>query len=215
MRSFAIVMGAMLLGGCAVKYSPAIPKTERIDSPAVGTVSKAQIGDHLLTKGVLVEREVLNLRQAVDGFYYDIHIGQYPKLGYLDGEQFFSPAGVVKNPIADPFQSLSVKDESPNQVCVVTIMAYRSCYDADFEIKSVTSAHEASFQQTLIYSGRVGNKINVGYREFSSNTARPAFNNDVEYDLSSSNRIGYKGAEIEVLEANNTGITYKVISTFK
>ena len=27
----------------------------------------------------------------------------------------------------------------------------------------------------------IGDKINVGYREFSNNTARPAFNNDVEY----------------------------------
>lgn len=214
MKIFLLV-AALLLSGCAVKYNPAIPKTERVDRPEIGQISKAQIGDHMLTKGVLVEQEALNLRQPVDGFLYDITQGVYPKLGQAESEQFFSSAGVTRSPLADPFQAVSVRDESPRQVCVVTVFSVRACYDADFSISTVTSAHEASFQQTLIYSGRVGNKINVGYREFSSNTARPAFNNDVEYDLTASNRIGYKGAEIEVLHADNTGITYKVISSFK
>ena len=71
-----------------------------------------------------------------------------------------------------------------------------------------------AFQQTLIYSGKVGDKINIGYREFSSNVARPAFNNDVEYDLKDSTTIGYKGALIEVLEATNQSIRYRVIRNF-
>ena len=71
-----------------------------------------------------------------------------------------------------------------------------------------------SFKQTLIYSGKVGNKINVGYREFSGSVARPAFNNNVEYDLSESLVIGYKGAQIEVLEATNQYIRYKVLRNF-
>ena len=74
---------------------------------------------------------------------------------------------------------------------------------------------QRSFQQTLIYSGRVGNKINIGYREFSNNAARLAYNNDVEYDLSLSKKIGYKGSLIEVIQADNTSITYKLIRNFK
>lgn len=72
-----------------------------------------------------------------------------------------------------------------------------------------------SFQQSLIYSGRIGDKINIGYREFANSQARPAFNNDVEYDFNSSNIIGYKGAEIEIIEATNQFIKYKVIRNFK
>ena len=45
-----------------------------------------------------------------------------------------------------------------------------------FEVKKVSSINSASFQQTLIYSGKVGNKINIGYRETSNDIARPAFN---------------------------------------
>ena len=56
--------------------------------------------------------------------------------------------------------------------------------------------------------------VTLGYREFSNDTARPAFNNDVDYDLKNTKIIGYKGARIEVIEANNQNITYKVLSNF-
>lgn len=41
----------------------------------------------------------------------------------------------------------------------------------------ITTKDTNSFQQTLIYNGKVGNKINIGYREFSGDLARPAFAN--------------------------------------
>jgi len=85
---------------------------------------------------------------------------------------------------------------------------------ADYEKKKYPVASPDSFQQTLIYSGKVGNKINIGYREFSGSLARPAFNNEVEYDLSESKVIGYKAARIEVIEATNQSIKYKVIQNF-
>jgi hypothetical protein len=44
--------------------------------------------------------------------------------------------------------------------------------------------------------------------------ARPAFNNDVEYDLNESKQIGYKGALLDVIDANNQNITYKVLKNF-
>ena len=44
--------------------------------------------------------------------------------------------------------------------------------------------------------------------------ARSAFNNDVEYDLNDSRQIGYKGALIDVLEADNQKIKYKVLKNF-
>ena len=64
------------------------------------------------------------------------------------------------------------------------------------------------------FSGKVGNKINIGYREFSSSMARPAFNNDVEYDLNESKTIGYNGELLEVIDANNQSIKYKVLKNF-
>jgi hypothetical protein len=110
-------------------------------------------------------------------------------------------------------QSKNQKKEDA-ELCIVTVFGESTCYEEEFEKEKQLSERRNSFQQTLIYSGRVGNKINIGYREFSNNNARPAFNNDVEYDLSSSNTIGYKGALIKVIKADNSTITYKLIQNF-
>ena len=85
---------------------------------------------------------------------------------------------------------------------------------AKAELSKRAISSENAFQQTLIYNGRVGDKINIGYREFYGSTARPAFNNNVEYDFSTSDTIAYRGARIKVIKADNTHITYELISNF-
>jgi hypothetical protein len=77
------------------------------------------------------------------------------------------------------------------------------------------SGQADSLQQTMIYNGKIGNRITMAYRELMNNLARPAFNNSVEYDISESNVVGYKGARLEILRATNTDITYRIISGFQ
>ena len=122
---------------------------------------------------------------------------------------------MTKNALSDPFNALSVAKQSNNEVCVITSYDQPVCYQGKFNKTTKISEHGNSFQQTLLYSGRVGDKLRISYREFSNNVARPAFNNDVEYDFSTSKTIAYKGAMIEVIDADNTSITYKVIRNFK
>ncbi len=105
--------------------------------------------------------------------------------------------------------------KSTPELCIVTAFNLAACNTVhDIERTKRPALTSDSFQQTLIYNGRVGSKINVGYREFSNNVARPAFNNSVEYDLNDSNLIAYKGAEMEVLEATNQYIKFKLIRNF-
>lgn len=73
---------------------------------------------------------------------------------------------------------------------------------------------DRDLQQTLIYSGRVGNRIRIDYRESSGSYARPAFSNEAEYDLSTSNEIAYRGARIKVIQANNQKIRYIILANF-
>lgn len=70
---------------------------------------------------------------------------------------------------------------------------------------------EGSFKRELVYSGVSQNTISILYREFKNDMARPAFSQELKYDLSQGTEIGYKGARFEVLKANNTGITYMVL----
>jgi len=77
-----------------------------------------------------------------------------------------------------------------------------------------TVVSEASFKQELIYNGRLGDGLKFIYREFSGDMARPAFTQDIQYDLKTSNIIGFKNVKLEVISATNTVIKYKVISNF-
>ena len=55
------------------------------------------------------------------------------------------------------------------------------------------------------------------FREFKDDMARPAFTQDIEYDLEKDGTsiIGFKGLRIEVLRATNIDITYKVLKDYK
>lgn len=67
-----------------------------------------------------------------------------------------------------------------------------------------------SFQRELVYSGVSKGVVTILYREFNGNTARPAFSQELHFDLGEGYEIGYKGARFKVTKANNVGITYQV-----
>ena len=77
-----------------------------------------------------------------------------------------------------------------------------------------TKVDQPGFSQELIYNGRVGDSIKFIYREFSENMARSAFTQEVQYDLGISNIVGFKGARLEIIEATNERLVYKVINHF-
>lgn len=70
------------------------------------------------------------------------------------------------------------------------------------------------FKQDFIYNGKVGNAIKFTYREYANDLARPAFTQDLQYDLKESDTIGFRGLRIEILSATNTKIQYKVLSYY-
>ncbi|MGE4500347.1 MAG: hypothetical protein AB7C96_08405 [Hydrogenovibrio sp.] len=215
MKSILILLTLILMAGCTtVRYNGTDTLIEKIDYPEVGKVVTVYIGDHMVQKGTITEENVLLVHKTIDGALYDIPAKKYPQVGYDEKQDFYSAVGVIKGGLSDPIQALALNKEEGAELCVISVFGGKACYKGEYERKKQLSEKGNSFQQTLIYSGRVGDKINISYREFSNNTARPAFNNDVEYDLSFSSTIGYKGALIEVIKADNSSITYKLIRNF-
>lgn len=212
--AFVFVITLIATGCTTVRYNGSETFVSEVDYPEIGRVVTAYVGDHLVQKGSIIEERVLVVRQKTGGALYTIPAKTYIQLGFNDVMDFYSADGVIRRGLADPIQALALGKAEGSKLCVVTTFGGRACYRGEYDRKKRLSEQGNSFQQTLIYSGRVGNKINVGYREYSNNTARPAFNNNVEYDLTSSNTIGYKGALIEVIEADNSKITYRLIRNF-
>ena len=77
------------------------------------------------------------------------------------------------------------------------------------------TTYEASgrdaFKRELVYAGVSQNTISILYREFQNDFARPAFSQELKYDLAQGNEIGFRGARFQVLKATNTSIRYKVL----
>lgn len=69
-----------------------------------------------------------------------------------------------------------------------------------------------SFKQELIYTGRSGSTIFISYREYRRDIARPAFYQDLRYDLEERDIIGFRDKRIRVLEATSEYIKFIVLN---
>jgi hypothetical protein len=224
LQTLSAAIFAVALGGCAVPQVNYQSVTTNISEPPLNSINEKQLGDELLRQGKYREHDAIVVQSNYKvGFAYTIHPGYFLKIGEDAETEHYRIGGageesgfVEKVAFADPFQSLMVK-KATNTLCVITAYNMTSCGDGNagaFEKVKKPIVTQDSVQRTLIYNGKVGSKINVGYREFSGSAARPAFSNSVEYDLSESMTVGYKGALLEILEATNRLIRYKVISNF-
>lgn len=191
--------------------------------PQLGTVTEVSVGEILLTQGEKRVAEAIELQSSA----YRPHNGTsnlYVKSAesdeydwYIDSNSsvFTDKGGLATNGITIK------KQKGSGYLCPFQITGggYSAGYNCYKEAKytmhdSYTITSINSFQRSLIYNGKSGSKINIAYREFSNSLARPAFSNNVEYDMSESNIIAYKGAELKILEYTNTKIKYEVIKNF-
>jgi hypothetical protein len=187
----------LAVSGCAVRMHPSVaPMT----FPVVGSVSTRNVGENLITHGqaqqiprLYIEDDTLIGETKILKGTYSYTAENTDRIKFMGGAR---PIYLYKK---------------VGKICIEKSV----CSDVKYSIEKVMGAAVAnSFQRTLLYNGKIGEKITIGYREFSGDIARPAFSNEVSYDLSDSTIIGYKGARIEVVKATNTEITYKVLSGF-
>lgn len=84
-------------------------------------------------------------------------------------------------------------------------------------IKQNVTYNEDSFKYQALYQGKIKDKIKISFREFYDNKARPAFTQDIEYQLNKNKPtiIGFKGLRIKVIKATNLNIKYTIINDYK
>jgi hypothetical protein len=219
----AIICMALSVSACASPQFNYQPETVEVSFPTLGEKTTVGVGETMVRQGKYVERDsVLFNQQITVGAIgtYTFAPGYYSQVGQDASSKFYLPersaegGQVTKGALTDPFQAIQIMNDDKS-ICGVSTLGGKVCTsEVSFNAMKRPNLESNGFQQSLIYSGRIGTRINIGYREFSNSTARPAFNNDVEYDLNEDNEIGYKGALIRVLDATNRGITYEVIKNF-
>lgn len=229
-KAFALLL-CPAIAACASVPNNYAPVTSQISEPELNKVHIATLGEQMLRQGTATLTEGVYLPQENNIGGFVLSPGFYPKSGEEKGKVFtgfdnrnngfgvgyVSLEGGLFGQVALP-RAIRF-DRAKQETCIMNPNAYgmvQPVCDTEYpyQFKKMPFRSLNDFQQTLIYSGRVGEKIKISYREFSNSMARDAFTNDAEYDLSQSNIIAYKGARVEVLEANNQEIKYRVISNF-
>ncbi len=220
----AMLSVVVLLAGCATPKYNYRPVAVDISEPALNAEVQRSVGEEMLKQGKYALVDVLNVEASTKPHWgVTVLPGLFRKTGADEEANYYDLGGrggesgaVEKSWVVDPLKALMVK-KSDRSICVITILNASACSDKEkdnYKEERRSVVYENSVQQTLIYSGRIGSRIRFGYREFSNNYARPAFSNDVEYDLLESRTIAYKGAMIEVIEATNQYIRYVVKRNF-
>lgn len=202
--------------------------------PEVGAHSRAAVGDSMVS----VARERIRVDLTVEpvtltGHWpseptltYSIELpgGTYQRVGMGDTGEYFKvgPIAVTwhyqgKKPYSEPFvaylyrsrRSLDLLWHYPGS----TEQYGSSTVKAKTERKeSVSGTVGPSFRRELVYTGRAGNTISLLYREFQNDMARPAFSQQLQYDIGADPIIGYKGARFRIFAADNTSISYEVLA---
>lgn len=83
--------------------------------------------------------------------------------------------------------------------------------NAEYEITDI--AMKSGFKKELLYNGFSNNTINLEYREFINNIARPAFYQNLKYEFNGKSiQIRYKDIIIKIFNVNNNEIKYSILN---
>jgi hypothetical protein len=210
MKKLILLLLVLSVAGCKTKPIQAAYSLQTF--PPVGTTETVGVGEQMLAQGDASTVDAIVLARDIMIGEVTVKQGTYPILSENEEYKQFHGVNIARAGRLSSRGKLFIfkKDEHGKTVCLGRTL----CTDVEYTMGKATTYSRARNQQTLLYSGKIGNRVTLGYREFVNETARPAFSNDVDYDLNESNVLGYKGARIEVIKATNTEITYKVISGF-
>ena len=200
-RLLVVVVIALCLSACATK----LPPEGDTSFPEINAATTTGIGEPVLIQkhGILAPLLAISEDQAIGEF-------MIPKGKYIFEDQNKEEISFGNVAVGRGKKEEVLLKKDNKQICVDKV-----CSTLRYALETTTLETAGYFEQMLLYNGKIGDRITLGYREFSNQMARPAFSNDVIYDLSQSLILGYKGARIEVIKATNTEITYKLLSGFK
>ena len=224
-----------VIGGCATapNTQPIPPTTRIFDLPPLNEVRSVEIGETLLKKGKIFEYQAIRLSekvQASSGLIGELTLTLEPQVLVARGEDdkwaYYSATKMtwydasnihMKKPV--PIKGgLVLSRFGKKEIKLFYGSGWVRFLDLNHKPllghERVKAVDKPNFEQELIYNGKSGKTVNFVYREFSKSFIRSGFTQNVQYDLSESKIIGFKGARVEVIGATNTKLKYRVLKSF-
>lgn len=209
---------------------------EVVSIPKVGEVVASAVGAPM----VLVENVYRNDVVEVSGdptvrwqeadevnYWLDLRLGRYG-VTHQDslGNKYFAEGRTVirsgwKDKVYKPYEIATMLRVTPGGTLQLLT---RTLGDTYVEVRDVHGARATrqrgdlvgdaagNFRRELIYTGKSGRSLGVMYREYKNDMARPAFYQQLQYDIDTDPVIGYQGARLKILSASNTEIRYEVLA---
>ena len=218
---YSFLVAVFCVSSAGLTYPAAA--SERI-TPPLNIESTAPVGEEILHQGEVYQRAAIHLSEEIkfgkDGAYA-LTPGYYVRASESIGWEYYAPAdgpdagSVTKAPGAITLQGSFHYSNDGKTIGLIT-----NFYQAvNTEAKGITRTTRPSLardaiQRTLVYGGKTGTKIKLGYREIWKNITRPAGDAFVEHDLANSKVVEFNGARIEVIKATDKSIQYRITRAF-
>lgn len=232
-RLAASVLVIMFIQGCTTTsehlgrtYTPSYYSSSISDYPGIGETKTVEVGESLVWKDKQATIPAIDIEQTIEHpaenlgkkFTLTLLSGRYVENGKDAFGTFYK--GKESNVLVDSqpvdFEGgiyITNLDPTKTEIYLKSNQQPLSYVRGGIPFKK--SLHQKrddlSFKKELVYTGISQKVVSILYREFNEDMARPAFSQDLKYDLSESNIIGYRGARFEIIKATNQELTYKTL----
>jgi hypothetical protein len=216
---------------CGPEPGPLL-SSEPINLPSVGMETEVEVGQSMIStvKGsIMAGPMTLAEDVSFDGSYFGTPYHVIVPAGTLKPIQnkqglVFVPAsssfkygaeGKERKGIGKPDIFLKLNPYNSDGLIGIAALGFSTkealISEAHFSIRKCLLLGAAGFRRELIYSGTSKGTVSIQYREFVNDMARPAFSQELHYDLADGNEIGFRGARFQVIKATNVGIRFKLL----
>ncbi len=225
-----ILISLMFLIGCAPNVKPTHYESVVLNIPEVAAVNNKELGDTLVSKTNKTEVDSIDVYESVSPSLTTSTLttlpGTYTAMWEGDEGVYYGGRNAIENSIGARFLSggfvIPFGNRNSQKDVIVwvgdsgirPIMNVYTNEDIKFTRGKVIFKDRPFFKQELIYNGRSGNNIKFLYREFRDDYMRAVFTQDIQYDLSESRTVGFKGVRLDIIKATNSQIEYIVRKPF-
>ena len=223
-------LGTVLIclgSGCAPVQTIIMPGVEVIDLPSLNEEATAELGDTVVTKGKVYSYDGIELRNQVkagDGIILLRFSIPPQKLAARLEDKKWTYYSAKDATVYDAMlgtkpavAGLKISKRKPGKIALygnTLSITRKPSPTPQYKHITIVAVDEPGFRQELIYNGKTGNFVKFLYTELSNDMMRAPFSQEVQYDLSDDNTIGFKGVRIEIVDATNTQLTYRVLNSF-
>jgi len=224
----AIITGLSLSGCAGVEHAMLYQDQRQMEyraiyDPLLNTTNKVEVGENMFSKSYLFYNDTNTVILSED-VYIDTFTTKIDLKANSENVLYKWKDVNVICAAADPMMGTYCLGDEGNIGSFTsygyTFQPTRSMLQNPVQYKIIPTPPVLgadSFKYDALYQGRSGNKIKISFREFIGNTARPAFTQDVDYELDNNGEaiVGFKGLRIKVIKATNVDISYSVIHDYK